>query len=580
MDISKIDDKFIEIFALSYISAQSYFETEPVDASAKMQKKIRKRIEKYYIPDEDYPENVMQYIGKDVSDEDFLKFLKACNKACCDQIELNITQKKQLFNQASVDFTEEVRDALWAKISEECFFAKVRKVGKDAQIDVGYNEGYKRTLTLVNVSGLPEESFDYLAFENGSLIKRGDEYILSGEAENHDDDSTTPFSIRFTDAKVDITLFQAGEQLFWETPWAHIQTIAAEILRKHFFLPGDYLNDREKELLPLITELGAISYWTFIPDESNPADFSQLKSYIVRFGFNELLPFFESLEKNFSDGKKKGRIVYKLHSKLNAQKYEPLWRELYNTISKTQEEYPTRAIVLCPTELLNETRSNIQKLMKSHGYSGTYPDFIKKGTTRGIHLAESYSTSYFVGAKKNVAYHIHCAEDFYNGHLSIDFLCGTEILRKDETAGDIYSCMFDAKGRRFFKTVLYESDSVNPDADEEYETQDLGQRVQIAVKKAELIKLTKEERKEIYDDLPSWQSFLISIVCTVVLGLLCSIAVTIGFMLIGIVLCLIFVVPQEIPSMFSEIPWLKFFLLSWGIAAVGIEILALIEMRK
>lgn len=574
MDVSKIDIKFVESLGLQYNSAKYFFETEPVDAPAKIQKKIRKRIEKYHIPAETYPPEVMQYIGKDVSDEDFLKFLKECY----DWVELNDTQKKQLFDEASTDLTEEVKDAIQTLIEDYDYYGNIRKVGKDAQFDVGYNAGYDRTLTLVNASGVPEGSFDCLSFEDGSLIKQSDEYILSGEAENYDD-STTPFSIRFTDAKVDVTLFRADEQSSSVTPLEYLASIAGNILNKHLFLPSEYLNSKEKELLPLITEICALSNWIFIPDESNPADFSQLKSYVVRLGYNELLPLFESLEKNFSDDKKKNRIIKKLRSNLNTQKYEPLWRELYNTIVETQVEYPSKATAYCTTELLDETRSRIQRLMESHGYSGVYPDFIKKGTTRGIHLAESYDTSYFVGAKKNAVYHIHCTEEYYNEHLSIEFMCGTEILRKNETAGDIYSCMFDAKGRRFFKTVSYESDYINPDG--ECETQNLEQRVQIAVKRAEFIKLTKEEREEVCDTLPRWQIFLLmTLAFGVIGGLLFSIIMIIGFMLMGVLLCLIFAMPQAIPSMFLEIPWLKLFLLAFGLSFVGMGILEVISLRK
>lgn len=577
MDVSKIDITFIELFDLSYTIAKDVFEVEAIDASAKMKKKIRKWIEKTYITGGDFPENVMRYIGKEVSDEDFIEFIKACH----DQVELTATQKKQLFDQSSVDFTEEVRAAIRAVIEEEVFYGNVRKVGKDAQLNVGYTSDYDRTLTLVNASGLPEGSFDYLSFADGSLIKQDDEYILSGNAENYDDDSSTSFSIRFTDAKVDVTLFQTSEQIFTETPWANLAIIAGNILSKHLFLPGDHLNDREKELLPLIEEISALGYWMFILNESKTADFSQLKSYVVRFGYSELLPVFENLEKNFSDDKKKNRIIRKLTSKLNTQKYEPLWRELYNTISKTQEEYPTRAIALCPTELLNETRSNIQKLMESHGYSGTYPDFIKKGTTRGIRLVESYGMSYFVGAKKNAAYHIHCTEDYIGDQLTVEFICGTEILRKDETAGDIYSCMFDAEGRRLFKTVSYQSNYINPDEDEECESQNLEQRVQIAVKKAELKKLTKEEQKELLDfDFPYWKLFLFVFVF---MGGLFGFFITIGFMLMAVLIGLIFAVPQEIPSMFSEIPWWAMFLSAWGLfgGAMGvITVLAKINNLK
>ncbi|MCH5303294.1 MAG: DUF3878 family protein [Ruminococcus sp.] len=571
MDISKIDKNLIERFDSSYTIAEYVFGVEPIAASAKTQKKIRKWIEKNYIGDEIYHQNVMRYIGKEVSDKRFLEFIKACH----DQIQLNGTRKKQLFDKFSVDLTEEVKNAIWELLEYDVYCSNVRKAGNDAQINVGYTTGCERTLTLVNASGIPEGRIDCLSFENGAFIKQDDEYILSGEVENYEEDLSTSFSIRFTDAKIDTPLFRADEQLFLDTPWDYLESIAGAILDK-YILSAEYLNDREKELLPLIAEISKLSYWRYIPDEFKSADFTQLKFYIIRFEYNELLPLVEVLEKEFFDENKKERIIKKLVSKLNTQKYEPLWREIYNILVKSQENYKSKETVCCQKELLKETRSNIQRLMEFHGYSGQYPDFTKKGSTRGVHLAESYDMSYFVGAKKNVVYHIHCIEEYFNEYFTIQFLCGTELLKKNENAGDIYSCLFNAEGRRLFQTISYESDRVNFDG--ERETDDLEQRVQIAVKKAELIKLTKKEREEIMGyDFTYWKLFLLVFIG---MGGLFGIFMTIGLILIGIVLCLIFAMPQKIPSMFLEIPWWSLFLLAWVLFGGAMGVITVLAKRK
>ena len=49
MNISDIDINFIEIFALSYTAASDIFEVDPVTASSKMKRKIRKWIDKIYV---------------------------------------------------------------------------------------------------------------------------------------------------------------------------------------------------------------------------------------------------------------------------------------------------------------------------------------------------------------------------------------------------------------------------------------------------------------------------------------------------------------------------------------------------
>lgn len=571
MDISKIDITYIEIFNLSYSIAMDIFGTEPIGASAKMQKKIRKWIEKTYIVGESYPPNVMQYVGREVSNKELFEFLKACY----DQIQLNGTHKKQSFDKFSGDLAEEVKTTIWEMLEQNVYCGNIRKTGSDAQIDVNCCAGYNRTLTLINASCIPEGKIDCLSFENGSLIKCNNEYKLLGEAENYEEDLSMPFAICFTDAKVDITLFKANEQLFSETPWMHLQLIASNILSK-YILPGEYLNEREKELLPLIAEICKLSYWSVIPGEFQSADFSQLKSYIIAFQYNELYPLIENLETEYFNNNIKDRIIKKLICKLNHQKYEPLWRELYNHLVESQAEYPSKAALFYPINLLIETRSNIQKQMEAFGYSGTYPDFVKKGAIRGIHLAESYDMTYFIGPKNKVAYYIHCTEEYVNEHLIIQFICGTELLKKNETAGDIYSCLFNARGRRLFQTVSYESNHINHDG--ENESDNLAQRIQIAVKRAELVKLTKNERKELIGfDIPWWTLFF---TVFIVMGGLFSIFMTIGFMLITAAVCLLFGQLQAFPLLLSEIPWWLLLVLAWVLFGGAMGIITILAKRK
>lgn len=178
--------------------------------------------------------------------------------------------------------------------------------------------------------------------------------------------------------------------------------------------------------------------------------------------------------------------------------------------------------------------------------------------------------------REMLCYHIHCTEEYFDEHLTVQFVCGTELLRKNETAGDIYSCLFNAKGRRLFQTVSYESEHINLDG--ENETDDLEQKVQIAVKKAELTKLTKEERKAMGDFGISYWKLYLSVF--VVMGGLFSVFMTIGFMLIAVAACLIFAQPQTIPSMFTEVPWWKLFLLTWVLFGGAMGIVTVLAKRK
>lgn len=86
-------------------------------------------------------------------------------------------------------------------------------------------------------------------------------------------------------------------------------------------------------------------------------------------------------------------------------------------------------------------------------------------------------------------YHIHCIEENAS-RLHLIFGCGMELLRKGEQKGDIYSCMFNADGRCFYKTA-----SEPRDWSGKYTQEKLCRIVDAAVKRAELRNLNKEEQK-------------------------------------------------------------------------------------
>ena len=570
MDISKIDIDYIEFLSLGYAIAKVSFDVELVDAKAKMQKKIRKWFYKTYLKDAELPKNMHKYIDKDVSDSDFILLLKECN----DYIELNGTLKKQRFDNFTSDLSKEVKSALWDLFEVGFYCDDIRKNGDCAEIDMDFCEGYNRVLTLMNVSGVPENDYDQIYFENGSLVKVDGVYKLTGEAENYDDETVEPIVLCFTDAKVDVTLYNATAQSFNDDPWCHLQRVAGNIVDKHS-LSEKYLNDKEKEIFPLCAEISRLSYWAFM-QKGTQIYFPKLKSYISKHGFDELLPLVEKMENSLED-KTRDKAKKKLINKLNMKKYEPLWRDIYGLIADSQEEYPQKASVCCSAEQLNDERAKIQALMESHGYSGKYPDFVKCGSVRNFTLAQSYDISYFVTGGKNAVYHIHCNEEEFCDHLRIEFLCGVELIRKNEEAGDIYSCLFNSKGRSFYQSVYYECGYTDDDG--EIKSDNLESRVQIAVKRAELKKLTKDERREIEVELlPIWKLFLLFFI---LMGGLFAIIMTPTFMLIEVLACVIVGQAHKILELFLDTPWWLIFSFCWiGFSGAMGLITALVKTRR
>lgn len=557
MNITEFDNESIIWLADCYETATAVFDVEPVCASAKVQKRIRKWAEKYRLDGK----NAAQYIGKNVSDEVFIGLLKECY----DKIQTEKAYDRQIFDGLSADFTDETKSAVLKLFGNYIYYNDISIIGTDVHINVDVSAGYIVTLILQNASGAPEGEFEYLYFDENSLKKKDDEYIIFGKADCYED-SPAPFEIHFSGLKTDIKLFKPGLCSFDLTPWAQLKSVAGSVLSR-CSLGVNYANEYENKLMPLAAEICKLEYFFYIPEESELNDFRILKSYIVKHGFNELLPFINKLKNVGLNEKKKERISKKLIDKLNTQKYEPLWRELYNLFDDVQADYPSYADLFVSPQLLEKTRTDIQKLMESHGYSGQYPDFIKKGSLHGVHLAESYDESYFVGAKKNAVYHIHCNEESDMQCLNIEFVCGTEFLKKGETPGDIYSCMFNAKGRRLCQTVCYDSNI------------SLERKANIAVKKAEIKNLTKEERKEscFYDTRSLLFIFSFFFLAA---GGAFGVLMTAGFMIIEAVLCLIFADLQAFIPIFLDTPWWAILFGSWILFGLIMGIITAISKRN
>ena len=106
----------------------------------------------------------------------------------------------------------------------------------------------------------------------------------------------------------------------------------------------------------------------------------------------------------------------------------------------------------------------------------------------------------------------------------------------------------------------------------------LEQCVRVAIKRAELKKLTKEERKQIKDvDFIFLRLFGFIFI---VMGGLFAIALTLGMILLGIVACLVVAQPDKIYEVIGEIPWWKCILATWAMYGGIMGVLTIIAKRK
>ena len=355
--------------------------------------------------------------------------------------------QKEQFDRFSADLPEDVRKAIWDLL--QCPHFDRELCPEDGELKIGIDSGSAciRDLTLYDVSGVPEGA-EALDFE--SLIKRRDEYRLVGDVWDHEADQNVTFTIRFSDARVDVQPCRVESSWPDCRPWEALVSTANQLMEK-YSISETLFNSKEKALLPLLEELSRLAQYSDPEDGAGSPAYPQLRKVFEEHGAAELLPILDKLEKN-DTFPKKGRYLGMLFAKLDAVRYEPLFRKIWNQLQESQQEYPTRGQLLLDEDRLTSLRDRTQAMMKLQGYYGAYPDFYKNTTLKGIRLAESYGMDYFVASEKNVVSYIHFNE-VITDQVCLELICGTQILKKNQERGDYLSCMFNTRGKTFSKAI-------------------------------------------------------------------------------------------------------------------------------
>ncbi len=568
INISKIDRELLSRLSGAYLHAGFVFGVEPIEASEKKQHKVRKWISNQYIElIHNLPEEITVF-SMENNDKEVLSFLKDC----CAEVKRLEKRKMDKFEEDFAVFDEESKATLKHLLNLE-IWPDIKSVDNGIQIIVDDTPAYRRKLLLRNADSIPNEKQGYYCHNLDLVCKKEEnKYCLHGELEEPIEETLEPFALTFSDVEVTVEVYNSCDNMtFWENPWDFLRTISFSIGMKAD-LPGDYCNNAEKGLLPLIKEIVALEYWMELPEQEY-FSFNQLKTLANQYGYEKVKLLFAKLETIKPGDSDFYTTVKKLIFLLCEQKCEPMWREIYEKIKESQAEYPNKVESLHCNKLLVEVRADIQKLLESHGYIGAYPDFVKDGALKGVHLEQSYNMTYFVGMEKRVQYHIHCYESFEeNDYLTIQFLCGTALLKKGEETEDVYGCLFNAKGRRLFHTVHHYIPLQNC---ENAEQDDLKTSVNIAVKKAECTKLNKKEQKEYYGKMvPGWGTFWWIFF---VAGGIFGITMTLISMIMCILATIAFGLFSDIPEMLSIMPWGLLLVIGWigfGGAMGIVEVLA------
>lgn len=546
MDLRQIGQEDLGCLAGMYMHGTFLFGQGLEEASARKQRRFRKWVMKQYT-DRVYElsEAAWLYIDKDVADRDFVGFLAACHKEMQRRLEEKNAAQRQLLS----ELDEETAAALELLLEGDEWIAP-RMLETAMELTVDENAAYRRQLILEDATGEGYQEGIYLSVPL-RLEKVDGRYVLSGRVDIADVD----LRISFSRVKVRVDCFDPVHSVPMEDPWRYLSQLAHVILEK-LRLPGNYGNETEQSLIPLLVELEGLG--------ESGEHFALLAQIAASHGLQKEA----RVLKNAKAGNQ-----YWLMRRLCDSRCEEMWRWVFDQIRSSQDGYIKAVDALCDREQLTRERRIIQAALEKMGYTGSWPLFEKRGRVDGLHVAAANDQSYFIFREKNVVFRILCVENCHQGQPLCSFLAGTAFLRAKEEAEDIYSCMFDKKGRRL---SFYVTDSRWYTL--ETKTEDLERTAQAAAKKAELRKLSKEERELCCATDGTGVGLFFWVL--LVMGGLFGIFMTLGFMLITVLLALVFGAAGEIPGLMASMPWWQIFVFAWVAFGVSMGIVEVLAMKN
>lgn len=354
----------------------------------------------------------------------------------------------------------------------------IRREGGDYIVESPAPWSFWYRVRLIDVSGFPEGK-EIRLFDPYELKKDGEGYILIGQVMDLDWENDEDVELRFSNVEMELGNVRMEPVVCYVRPWQSLAGYGRELLRKND-VAKELLNDREREILPLLRELELLTGYG-VDEEVNTFDHLR-----ARFPA-ELQLDLDRIERSRKHWKKYRNQTEKLLKRLNRIEYLPLWQSIRDEIAATQTDYPASR------QVSPEVVRHIEDGLHSDGYSGSYPDFVKTGTIERGRLMKYHDTLHWVRKGTPAVFHIRVVEQNAG---QLQFLCGTELMKAGEQSLGFDSCGFDAKGRRYLRSYMWN------------EGDDLEKKLGIAVKKAELCKLSREERG--FGEI-AWPLFLIAL---------------------------------------------------------------------
>ena len=404
----------------------------------------------------------------------------------------------------------------------------------------------------------PEKELGRIRFSNWrapvSYDNESGFYCISYFYSDGDEDGERQTNLVFSDFELDIIPVNALECIppdFRIYGAYEYLSVAAEYILRKKTLDSDIINERETGLFPLLSELADLIF-----GERKLQAYPELEK--IFYAHNEKRAL-SRLKKVKGGEKHKRNAVSSLLKRLNAEKYEPIRRDIYTKIYECQKDYPRFDDIVYPKEEYDELKRRADDKMRKLGYEGQYPDYKKSGSIKGVHFVSAQTGGGLIFPSDDVSFFIKCHTLLdVEGEFSVPVYSGFAVNTKKRQAEDIISCMFCGGSA---VTEIY--------------TDELEKTLELAAKFAECQKLTKEEKKYVNY---KFNAGAIVILCMTVGGLWSAL-----FNLVFIPLFFLMVKLMGDYTTFSEfingMPIFQMFLFGW-IGFGGLMSLFMIFFRK
>lgn len=384
-----------------------------------------------------------------------------------------------------------------------------------------------------------------------SMTKEDNIYVLTLQ-----DPDEKEFIIRFTSAHTETSVIR--EEIFINhinnNPWSALSNCALQIA----FRDASLKNEKETALTPLLSFVAFLFLspyvFMFADGKTEPIiDGAQMFFEICeKLEFCELLKYKDKFIKYIKKGQNKQAkmFVTNFNTKLRSVKYKPIYDKIKLFITESQQSYPSLSELFTDKDAHSAA---ITARMRYYGYKGEYPEFYKDGRLEKTKFVNSNMQTYIITAKTPIRSFIR----FYEAAISVVdekpspcfyILAATHAKRKkEEFAADASTCLFYDNGHLYSDCISYIDDENNADIEA---------LIDMAIKKAEIQKITKEEKNLVFSNskIPS----------IVFLFILFFGGLFFGFLFTLFMMLFCYLIEGFDPSVFTQISWIKFGIASGG----------------